>query len=848
MTTEEKSNIGGDGVGNSVPQGRFRNHRGRGARGAHRRRGGGSRRGRASGVVGRSIADGIAQIQGAIDAEREAVAEDQEEKDWAEYRQEFNPNNNWPVLEALIDKNDPKGPHPPGSGGGPEVPSGGGNDPPPHAPNVSPVTPIKGVSVHKATVPLDVKDGLTFEDLVTAHFVAFEYSEKSLTSALGNILRWKMVSKDRDTIVNNVKTVHSIFASRQLRLSWHHRVSGLIRDYIHSINPITMLGRTVTVGITLAKLYPYVAGRTIPFTNITMPKVSVLKIGVLGVGVSIVTTMVAWWKLRKPEFHVTNQPILPTYCTGAKLQPGVHQIDAGAKLRFKAGRDQFYKCEPSAVKIGFTFGRKYVWCPRNCVHNEVNALVTRQLQPKIPVTNKGNAALKLGQKELHKSIPTVNIDVPKSEWLDLFLDKYPAHRREVIRAELARNAFIDADVKGFPKIEIMTGKKCADRKVRFISGFSDGYLAETGPEYYLWQKAMCKELWSVALVRDNQKFVYTGGLLGDEVGAWFSRVVALGWTVLLLDFSKFDSRNKTQILQRLYSFYRRHLSKQLYDFLMQSFDKKGSTSHGLLFYVIATVASGRIDTSFGNTLIVFMLACAILYLLDPKYLDAYLVSALGDDNNIAIPEFRHTMEDINKASRELGHDADGLIITPDKYHLMEYCSQRLWEYQPGEYVLGPKPGRLLAKTFITHKHVPDSKMEAHITGVMEGFKNYSWIPVFNFVYDTWMKRHPMPGKLFYKESEYRIQLKKELVIDESLISEQFFKIYGFYAEQLAGICDLEFNIGDCYEHPLIERMLEADGVKYDYDMADHIQYYKECSQTLISTTKTPDLHIPSCFH
>lgn len=783
-------------------------------------------------LIAQSLSSGIEELKGAADALDDKKAEWVEIRDWDEYQQEFNQKNQWPILSDALNPTPPKEeivvvPQP-------EV--------------AQAVTPqVVAVLENKPAELKSKSEGLKFTDCVTAHFVAFEYTDKSLKSALGNILRWRMISKDSNTIAQNVKTIHAVYASRQLRMSWYAKLKGNLRDWTYSIDPIKLGLRVVGWVVATCLMTRLLGGKRIPFTNTRIPTgISVLRTVIGSTGV-IGIVMWAIKQLRgQSQLQCSNQPLLPTYCTRTSLNVAKHVIDDGARLKLKVGVKETYRCQASHVKIGFTIGRPYIWCPRNCLHNEVNAAVTRQLQPRIPVSNAGGKMLHRAEKIVTRNIPVVNIDVPKDEWLDLFLNKYPAARREAIKLTLSQDTYVTPKVAGFPKIEVMTGKTLDKRKVRFISGFTEGYLAETGPEYYLWQKALIKQLWSDSLVRNNQRFVYTGGLLGDEIGDWFTSQTSHGHTLLLLDFSKFDSRNKEQVLHRLYSFYRQHLSAELMHWLDGSFNKEGKTSHGLMFSVIATVASGRIDTSLGNTLIVFMLATAILGLLDPKYLDDFWVSALGDDNNIALPEFNHTIEQVNEASRELGHDADGLIIRPGDYHLMEYCSQRLWEYQPGQYVLGPKPGRLLAKTFVTHRHVPDAFMEAHMSGVMEGFKMYSWIPVFGKFFEQWFVRHTKPGKLFYSsKEEHRVTLKTELVVDVSIVNDQFFAIYGFYPEQLNSVIEeMEFKIGDCYRHPLLDIMLEKDGISYDYSLPDYIEYVKEQSLSVFSGTTLNELHVP----
>lgn len=485
------------------------------------------------------------------------------------------------------------------------------------------------------------------------------------------------------------------------------------------------------------------------------------------------------------------------------------------------------------LPIGFTIGLPYIWIPSSCIHNEANSLITRQLQPRVPFSVAGGHAMDVACVAVERFLGMCTIDTPRYDWMRVFLEKYSLARRQQILLTMNKSMIADVRVKGFPKVEVMVGKPCAKRKVRFVSGFDDGYLAETGPEYYLWQKAVCKMYWGSAISRNQAKFLYTGGLQGDEIGEWFDRLKDKGYTFLLLDFSKFDSRNKTEVMERLYRIYKKHLSRELYDWLEQTFHKFGKTSQGIKFSVEATVASGRIDTSLGNTLIVFMLAYAIMYLLDPGYLPQMYISALGDDNNIAVPDFHHTIEDIQRVSNHLGHEADGLIISPLEYHKIEYCSQRLWQIQPTRSVLGPKIGRLLAKTFVCHKNVPSDHLIEHISGVLLGFRCYRFLPVFRAFYQRWFELHTGPAKRYYGESNpHSIQLKTEYPIEHGLIYHQFVEVYGFDPTELEkDILELDLTVGLAFTHPQFDLMLEVDGVSYAYETEDYAHYLTMVSGT-----------------
>ncbi len=652
-----------------------------------------------------------------------------------------------------------------------------------------------------------------FGEYVEAHFASYGYTSKAWDAARANLYRWKTVSKSKLSIPDCVNIIDQVYMSRTYRLSAWAYVKGWWQDFKYNLTfnkPFIFTSIAVVLGL---------GGLAIRAKKSR---------AALAAGFALYRAYKVLAGSKKPLIKTKSVTKLMDFCTNHPLT-NEQKVDEGAEV--KMCPESHVRCKSKPLNVGFSFGIDYIWIPRNCTHNEMNALVTRQLQPRIPVTEEGKEALYVARGVVAEFLGHNDVVEHKREdWLEEFLRKYPQTRREQIRRSLENTMIIDPRVSGFPKIEVMTGKPVHQRKVRFISGFSDGYLAETGPEYYLWQKAMIKRLWDASFGAITQKFVYTGGMLADQIGAWFQLRKDQGWTILLLDMSKFDSRNKEEILELLYSYYRTQFTDELYDYLEQTFHKFGKTKSGIQFNVNGTVASGRIDTSFGNTIIVFMCAVAIMHMLDWRYLEQLEVSALGDDNNLALPEFRHTIEDVKRVSAHIGHEADGMIVDPSNYHLLEYCSQRVWQITPFTSCLGPKVGRVLAKTFVCHKHVPDHRLLEHIAGVMIGFKHYLWVPVFRAVYTRFFEVYPKvaPKRYYGDDNPYRIVLKEDVEVDDESVLDQFEQIYGFRAEDLENeIMTLDFKMGDCYSSPMIDIINKIDGVSYDFEQRDVIENLRQ---------------------
>jgi len=756
-----------------------------------------------SGVRMAAVASSIAKYDDEVKGHMDAVRELIEEK-----KLDYDTKDDWPV-----DGND-------NPVGGPPPP------PPPPAPplgSLSPPVPRKVTNINRDELPFivpllnpgkqakveTVKREWKYEDYVNAHFAAYGHSEKTWQSARTNVMRWLNVSNSLMDFGEAVGILDTVYSSHKWWLSWYHKIRAWWNNPLTQIKAIKF-GAIMGVGV--SAVLGFYARRHVKTACVA---------GLMGVG------LWTYAQSMKPSYR--KQRNVGDFCTGQQL-PTWDVIDTGAVIKdcdvIKS------KCVGRQFPVGFSFAIDSVWVPRSCYHNECNALVTRQLQMRVPFTSEGEVALDKAYELVESLFSMPNLyPVYVQQWLEFFLSKYSGTRKAQILASMRNNIVVNTQVAGFPKIETSVGKEVEKRKVRFVSGFADGYLAETGPEYYMFQKVLCKTYWGRLEDKIYSKLVYTGGFHALEVGAWFQAQVDRQLVLLLLDMSKFDSRNKKELMTKLYLFYKKRLSEELFNHLLATFNKIGRTKCGYSFSVEATVASGRIDTSFGNTILIFMIVLAILYLLDRAYFDEFIsISALGDDNNSALVKFDHKIEDIRAASRHVGHEADGTIIRPGQYHLLEYCSQRLWEYQHGKRVLGHKIGRLLAKTFVCHRHVPADKLEAHIAGVLYGCRYYAWLPVFGVVYRTWFARHPdVTPKRYYQDDEtHKCTLKEEIEVDDALVRSQFAAVYGFDAVLLEEwIETLPFELGDTYTHPLMDRIMSTDSVSYSYGVKDWVEYFRQ---------------------
>jgi len=199
----------------------------------------------------------------------------------------------------------------------------------------------------------------------------------------------------------------------------------------------------------------------------------------------------------------------------------------------------------------------------------------------------------------------------------------------------------------------------------------------------------------------------------------------------------------------------------------------------------------------------------------------YVVMQLGDDNVI----FVRSLAEFNlprfvEFCKHLGHKLEA-VHRPDPDYA-EFCSQRFWNIG-SQYVLGPKPGRVLSKSFICHDTALRSEdMPGYITGIARGFKHYNWIPVLGtFCANLITKNAPLTRRaessLARAANPYKVFLRSELTIDKGSVHAQFSKIYGFDPNVIeATIQDMKIVTGKAWYNESLRHMAQVDG-GYDPD-------------------------------
>lgn len=305
-----------------------------------------------------------------------------------------------------------------------------------------------------------------------------------------------------------------------------------------------------------------------------------------------------------------------------------------------------------------------------------------------------------------------------------------------------------------------------------------------------------------------------------QIGNIFAHYVSLGWHCFEGDYSRYDGHTEIEALQAELDYYEPALSPETHETLRMKLNTTGRSSSGVRFYHKGKMCSGLISTSFGNTIRGFMIVAGYCRKFGIP-LSHIVVVQLGDDNIIFVkdPDEFNLKRFIDYASM-LGHKLE-MVYRPDP-DLAEYCSMRFWNIGSGRYVLGPKPARVLAKTFVCHdRSLTVEDMPSYCKEIAVGMRAYSWIPILGTMLHRVASidakatmRVQQAVSRANKDASYKVLMpQEEIDIDISAVYAQFEKVYGFDPKPLEGaIEDMDMQWGVGYHCEGFDIMNEVDGV------------------------------------
>lgn len=294
---------------------------------------------------------------------------------------------------------------------------------------------------------------------------------------------------------------------------------------------------------------------------------------------------------------------------------------------------------------------------------------------------------------------------------------------------------IKAFIKREKHIESVDGQTTkTDRVPRLIQGRSLSVKIDTGP--FTWRYG--QKLKQVYGAESN--FVYGGGMSAEQIGDCYemiplrAAVQGAGWHAI--DCKRFDRSIGPSPLLQLYLEYKKIGAplETLLAFSNRHGVQSGKTQNGIRYKRRAEVNSGDGDTSAGNSRIhlVLLESCPDVYGAIVHGDDAVIYT----DNILAVCEWYR------------GGDLDP-VLAPD----IDFCSGLFYPTADG-VVLGPKIGRVIAKTFQALNKFED--YDPWLRGVLLSIRSScSFVPILRVIVETLLERVGH-GKVYRKKSyEYK---------------------------------------------------------------------------------------------
>jgi hypothetical protein len=644
------------------------------------------------------------------------------------------------------------------------------------------------------------------------HFMVAGYSDKTLTNALAKVPLWMQKEKledfSEDSVLKVVGIVKEVYWTRKRVISNWAQLRLVVYDWLDA--QLTSM-------------------RNILLASVASGAAIGLGLYALGLpGVLVGITLMLWgtllWQHRKVS-GITEETVeyLPDWCCDTFEHK---DIDSGATLKLP----NTTKCVESKYAVGVTIAGKSIWIPRSCTHNEVRALAHRQLLPAIGDPESRALEWRKAAEALIDVFPAPANDEKRDihTEFETFLEKYPKKRRDQIRAayELVNGTYHirNSNSKMFVKVEWLVGKSENKRDPRAISGHTDELLAEASPEYYAWTKRFIKSRWATVEDAIKQKFIYTGGMNAIMIGEIFSHLVGTGWHCIEGDYSRYDGHTEIEALEAELLYYRKVLSPDFCELMRSKLITAGRSCSGVKYSHKGKMCSGLWNTSFGNTLRGMMMVAGYCKKYGYNQDDVVLIQ-LGDDNLIFVKDLEAwNMDRFSAYVTILGHKLE-CVLRPDP-DFAEYCSMRFWNIGNGQYVLGPKPGRVMAKTFVCHdKSLSPEDMPSYCGEIAHGMRNYDFVPVLG----TFLRRI-MEGRGHVSKrvgvaitrdrlsSPFKVGLSEPIEVELHSVYAQFEKIYGFDPKPLEEEFESwTFTGSQSLKSALLDHMAEVDGAS-DYDV------------------------------
>jgi hypothetical protein len=456
-----------------------------------------------------------------------------------------------------------------------------------------------------------------------------------------------------------------------------------------------------------------------------MPVIVALALTGLGAQLNVL------WAIRSDSMEC---PAIPFVCSSAELAPQ----ERGTKLKtfVQEGTASTVLCRdntrmnpawPDRTTCHGTGVYGYLPAfPKPCYHNTLIAVRNRCVFDRLLRVNKHLNSL--GIRPIGAIEPFWRLDTSQNKttlnrgfdgWRlmdqEEWLDRYPKTRqRELIdttRREVTQPGLYakHGNAKSFIKKEPYFGK--INPEPRLIQGSSGIHNVRIGPTVVSLSTRFAQNF-----NYTHPRFFYASKTTPTEIGSWFAQCCRDGFNFYMNDYSRFDATISESMLaweREMYveakastefakEFRKQFNYKGVVNYKARHLNGRGTTREQVYYTSIGGRRSGVPNTSLGNTLINFRVIESFMNMYYPGI--DYRCMALGDDLVVAIKgDVQPRL--FSRFAATFGLMAKFSLCSPQE---VEFCSSIFYPVEPIDgyatfggcsYVLGPKIGRVIAKTF-----------------------------------------------------------------------------------------------------------------------------------------------------
>jgi len=248
-------------------------------------------------------------------------------------------------------------------------------------------------------------------------------------------------------------------------------------------------------------------------------------------------------------------------------------------------------------------------------------------------------------------------------------------------------------------------------------------------------------------------------------------------------------------------------------------NRQGQTYNGVRYTVEGEVASGDADTWVGNTEIV---GTHDIFIYERFGLVGVEVVA-GDDSHYL--QFRGPvptpamLQAVVEDFRKIGFMAEVDCTSSGEFWRVEFCSSRYWPALTADkrptYVLGPKPGRVIAKLCMAKNKPKDlDATKRHVRAVALGvWSDVRFVPFLNkFVQRLLQLTAGVDAKPYVDPFRIHVRAGREFDEDPDWTPTWISELYGFGPTQVQEWDDYlqTVELTTAMSHPVLTRLMEVD--------------------------------------